>query len=92
MKLEDFEIGTIYQKGNSSNLYKCVEATANWVLMIEYSDKHHIATCMFWNQEYLDDAFNQDIVEVEEDVWYYNRIFDELEIYGDDLTTLHHNG
>ena len=90
MKLEDFEIGLIYRKGTSSNLYKCVEVTHNWVLVIEYSDKHNIATCMFWNQEYLDDDFNKDIEEVTEDVLYYDRIFDNLEIYGDDLTTLHY--
>lgn len=92
MKIEDFEIGMIYRKGSNSNLYKCVEVTPNWILVIEYSDKHHIATCMFWNQEYLDDDFNQNIVEVKEDAWYYRLLFDDLEIYGDDLTTLHYNG
>lgn len=59
MKIEDFEIGEIYCRENESNIYKCVEKTDDWILMIEYSFNHYVATCEFWDQNYLDESFNQ---------------------------------
>lgn len=92
MELKDFEIGEIYCRENESNIYKCVEKTDKWVLVIEYSNTHYIATCEFWNQEYLDKSFNQSLQLVDESERDWdNKIFkDYLEARGEGGDTLYY--
>lgn len=94
MKINEFVVGEIYERPNELNIYKCVEATDDWVLMLDYSFNHHVASCEFWNQYYLDQDFNQCLRLVNEcDEKYYKSVFVEnLEVHSRDNTMLCYKG
>ena len=75
---EDLEIGKFYTTHDDC-LFKVVDKGKNWYLVLSYSYNHHVFNPILYPKEEMLEDYNKDLEEVENDLWYYENLFNNAE-------------